>query len=90
MKYSAESIQKVVKALRNESAGNEPCTMADLDLAVSMLESQLKERFMNNYTFTAQSPKTGKLKNITCSSVRSAGRLEAKLKKANVNYQLLG
>ena len=38
MRFSTETIRGIQRALVDDAAGNKPCTMTDLDMAVKMLE----------------------------------------------------
>lgn len=40
--FSLPVIQRIRKALKDGSAGNEPCSMTDLDLAVGMLDELIR------------------------------------------------
>lgn len=43
IKYNNESIQRVIKSIKDDAAGNCPCTMTDLDLACDMLEEYIRD-----------------------------------------------
>lgn len=42
-KYSEETVRLLIKALKDDAAGNCPCTMTDLDLACNILSNYIEE-----------------------------------------------
>lgn len=44
MRYQTEEVLEIVKAIRDDAAGNKQATMTEMDLAGNMLESLAKQR----------------------------------------------